>query len=271
MPELPEVETTLRGIMPFITGQKISNVIVRDRRLRWPIPRQIAKSLLGDTIICVQRRAKYLLLKTNSGTLIIHLGMSGNLRILPTSEPAIKHDHFEIIFENNHCLRFHDPRRFGCVLWTKMDPMKHKLLNALGIEPLGSQLTGEFLYKRSRKRKIAIKPFLMNSKVVVGVGNIYASEALFLAGINPLRSVSRMSLNKYTLLAEKIKHVLNSAIEQGGTTLRDFVSSEGKPGYFQQKLNVYGRQGEECVICKKHIKQIRQGQRSTFYCPKCQK
>ncbi|NOX43541.1 MAG: bifunctional DNA-formamidopyrimidine glycosylase/DNA-(apurinic or apyrimidinic site) lyase [Gammaproteobacteria bacterium] len=271
MPELPEVETTLRGIAPFIKDQKIKQVIIRDHRLRWPIPRHLDKSLSGNTFIDIQRRAKYLLLQTSSGTLIIHLGMSGNLRILPKTEAPIKHDHFEIIFENNKCLRFHDPRRFGCVLWTKTDPMKHKLLSTLGIEPLESLLTGEYLHKHSRNRKIAIKPFLMNSKIVVGVGNIYASEALFLAKIHPLVMANKISLQRYNLLVEKIKNVLHSAIEQGGTTLRDFVSSEGKPGYFQQKLNVYGREGEACVTCKKTIKQIRQGQRSTYYCSKCQK
>jgi len=271
MPELPEVETTLRGISPVITGQKITRVIVRDRRLRWPIPARIEKSLTGETIIGTKRRAKYLLLQTNSGTLIIHLGMSGNLRVLPLTVPAIKHDHFEIVFKNNHCLRFHDPRRFGCILWTKADPMQHKLLNTLGIEPLGSELTGEFLFANSRKRKVAIKQLLMNSKILVGVGNIYASEVLFLAGINPVKAANKISLKKYSLLADKIKIVLKSAIEQGGTTLRDFVSSDGKPGYFQQKLNVYGREGQNCTVCKKPIKQIRQGQRSTYYCSTCQK
>jgi formamidopyrimidine-DNA glycosylase len=271
MPELPEVETTLRGIAPFIKDQKIKQVIIRDHRLRWPIPRHLDKSLSGSAFNDIRRRAKYLLLQTSSGTLIIHLGMSGNLQILPKTEAPTKHDHFEIIFENNTCLRFHDPRRFGCVLWTKTDPMKHKLLSTLGMEPLESLLTGDYLYKHSRNRKIAIKPFLMNSKIVVGVGNIYASEALFLAKIHPLRAVNRISLQRYDLLVEKIKVVLRSAIAQGGTTLRDFVSSEGKPGYFQQKLNVYGREGEMCVNCKKPVRQVRQGQRSTYFCPVCQK
>ena len=271
MPELPEVETTLRGISPCITGQTVRKVIIRDGRLRWPVPRQLNKYLSGETIKHVQRRGKYLLINTASGTVIIHLGMSGNLRITDASQKAVKHDHVDILFENNTCLRFHDPRRFGCVLWTKKDPLDHKLLSTLGVEPLDNDFTGEYLYDRSRGKKVAIKQFLMNSKIVVGVGNIYASEALFLAGIHPLRSASRISSDRYDLLAQVIKKVLHSAIKQGGTTLRDFVSSEGKPGYFKQQLNVYGREGEDCTVCGAPIKQIRQGQRSTYYCSQCQR
>ena len=271
LPELPEVETTLRGISPCITGKTVRKVIIRDGRLRWPVPRQLNKYLSGETIMHVKRRGKYLLINTASGTMIIHLGMSGNLRITDASQKADKHDHVDILFENNTCLRFHDPRRFGCVLWTKKDPLEHKLLSSLGVEPLDNNFTGEYLYDRSRGKKVAIKPFLMNSKIVVGVGNIYASEALFLAGIHPLRSASRISSNRYEQLAKIIKQVLRSAIKQGGTTLRDFVSSEGKPGYFKQQLNVYGREGEACTVCDTPIKQIRQGQRSTYYCPQCQR
>jgi len=271
MPELPEVETTLRGIRPHIINQKIVRVITRHRQLRWPIPTHLNKTLGGHSFTNIQRRAKYLLLQSDVGTLIVHLGMSGNLRILPAEQQHIKHDHFEIIFENGCCLRFHDPRRFGCILWTKTDPLKHKLLCSLGLEPLNSTLDGQYLHQRSRKRKVSIKQFLMDGKIVVGVGNIYASETLFLAKINPLRLATRLSLNRYELLVEKIQLVLKSAIEQGGTTLKDFVSSDGKPGYFQQQLNVYGREGQPCTQCKTLIKQIRQGQRSTYYCSSCQK
>lgn len=271
MPELPEVETTLRGISPLIVNNTIKQVTVRDARLRWPVPRSLAKNLLEKTIIMARRRGKYLLLQTSSGTVIIHLGMSGHLKIVTAHEPAIKHDHVDFLFENDVCLRFHDPRRFGCVLWTNKDPLKHKLLSSLGIEPLEEEFNAEYLYQQSRNKKIVIKSFLMNSHIVVGVGNIYASEALFLAGISPLRPASKISLARYQRLVKMIKQVLTQAIKQGGTTLRDFVSSEGKPGYFKQQLNVYGRSQLPCTQCKKPIKQIRQGQRSTFYCSRCQR
>ena len=270
MPELPEVETTLRGIMPAIINQTIKSVKVREPRLRWPVPRSLNKTLSGHTINSVSRRGKYLLINIDPGTLIIHLGMSGTLRILPGNTPAEKHDHVDIHFNNKICLRFHDPRRFGCILWTRQDPLKHKLLTALGPEPLNEEFDTDYLFNKSRGRKVSIKQFIMNANIVVGVGNIYASEALFLAGINPKKIASSISLKRIDKLVVSIKTVLTAAIKQGGTTLRDFVSGEGKPGYFKQELNVYDRNGEPCYRCVSSIKSIRQAQRATYYCPHCQ-
>lgn len=271
MPELPEVETTRSGIAPHIENNIIAKVIVRNRSLRWPIPNGLNKKLENQEILSVIRRAKYLLLKTKVGTLIIHLGMSGSLRILSTSEPVQKHDHFELQFKDGVCLRLRDPRRFGCVLWTKDDPLKHKLLTNLGPEPLDNEFSAELLFEKSRKRKTTIKQFIMDAKIVVGVGNIYASEALFLAGIHPKRLAGKITKQNAKDLTAAIKKILKQAIKQGGTTLKDFKSSDGKPGYFQQKLKVYDRKDEACVSCKKPIKQITLGQRSTFYCSNCQK
>lgn len=271
MPELPEVETTRSGIAPHIENNIITKVIVRNRSLRWPIPNGLNKKLENQKILSVIRRAKYLLLKTKVGTLIIHLGMSGSLRILNTSEPVQKHDHFELQFKDGVCLRLRDPRRFGCVLWTKDDPLKHKLLTNLGPEPLENEFSAELLFEKSRKRKTTIKQFIMDAKIVVGVGNIYASEALFLAGIHPKRLAGKITKQNAKDLTAAIKKILKQAIKQGGTTLKDFKSSDGKPGYFQQKLKVYDRKDEACVSCKKPIKQITLGQRSTFYCSNCQK
>ncbi len=271
MPELPEVETTCRGIAPHIKGKKVSDVIVRHHQLRWPIPRGLKKGLLGHKINSVSRRAKYLLLGFDHGTLILHLGMSGSLRIIPANSPAEKHDHLDIAFDHGKTLRLTDPRRFGAVLWTKEPPEEHALLAHLGPEPLSEAFTSDYLYQQSRKRKSSIKQFIMDGKIVVGVGNIYASESLFLAGISPKRIANKVSKARYEKLTAAIKQVLAAAIEQGGTTLRDFVGGDGKPGYFAQQLNVYGREGEPCRACGKEIKQIVQGQRSTFYCPHCQK
>jgi formamidopyrimidine-DNA glycosylase len=271
MPELPEVETTRRGIAPHITGQKVSDVIVRHHQLRWPIPRGLKKRLLGHKINSVARRAKYLLLGFDHGTLILHLGMSGSLRIIKANIPAEKHDHLDIALNNGKTLRLTDPRRFGAVLWTKENPEEHELLAHLGPEPLSDAFTSELLYQRSRKRNSSIKQFIMDGKVVVGVGNIYASEALFLAGISPKRIASKVSRARYDKLTATIKQVLTAAIEQGGTTLRDFVGGDGKPGYFAQQLNVYGRGGEACHVCGTAIKQIVQGQRSSYYCSACQR
>ena len=271
MPELPEVETTRRGITPHIENNTIKKVIVRNRSLRWPIPSGLNTKLKKQKIISVERRAKYLLLKTDIGTLIMHLGMSGSLRILAANEPAEKHDHFEIQFEDGNCLRLRDPRRFGAVLWTKDDPEEHKLLINLGPEPLDKTFNAELLFEKSRKRKTTIKQFIMDAKIVVGVGNIYASESLFLAGIHPKRLAGKITKQHAKDLTAAIKKILRQAIKQGGTTLKDFKSSDGKPGYFQQKLKVYDRKNEACVSCKKPIKQITLGQRSTFYCTHCQK
>ncbi len=271
MPELPEVETTRRGIAPHIEGKTVSDLIVRHHQLRWPVPRGLKKRLSGHKINNVSRRAKYLLLRFDHGTLILHLGMSGSLRIIKANTVAEKHDHIDIILNNGKALRLTDPRRFGAVLWTKEQPEQHELLAHLGPEPLGEAFDSDTLYQQSRNRKSSIKQFIMDGKVVVGVGNIYASEALFLAGINPKRIANNVSKARYEKLTAAIKQVLAAAIEQGGTTLRDFVGGDGKPGYFAQQLNVYGRDGEPCHSCGTKIKQITQGQRSSYYCPRCQR
>ena len=270
MPELPEVETTLRGIAPHILNQMISQVIVRDHRLRWPIPADLAQQLEQQRVIDIQRRGKYLLLTLPTGTLILHLGMSGNLRVLPADSPLQKHDHLDIVFDNQQCLRLHDPRRFGAVLFTTEPVAQHPLLKELGVEPLEKGLTGQYLFTRSRGRKIPIKSFVMDGKIVVGVGNICASESLFLAGIHPKRHAGRITPERYATLVTVIKKVLRAAIKQGGTTLRDFVNSDGKPGYFSQHLLVYGRDGEPCYHCQHTIRHCIIGQRATYYCPYCQ-
>ena len=271
MPELPEVETTRRGIAPHITGHTVSRVIVRDPRLRWPVPRRLAGELSGRVIDRVGRRAKYLLLETDAGTAILHLGMSGSLRLVDSGSPAAKHDHIDLQLDNGRALRFTDPRRFGSLHWTRRPAVAHRLLRDLGPEPLDADFSGDYLYDLSRRRRVAVKNFIMNSHVVVGIGNIYASEALYMAGIHPKRLAGRISRQKYGLLSEVVKEVLQDAIAAGGTTLRDFVNGEGKPGYFRQHLNVYGRPGEPCISCRAPIREIRLGQRSTFYCPKCQR
>ncbi len=270
MPELPEVETTRKGIKPYIENQKVVDVIVRQAKLRWPIPEEI-QDMVGQTINAVERRGKYILLKVQKGTTLIHLGMSGSLRILEVGTPHEKHDHVDIIFENNKLIRLRDPRRFGAVLWTIQNPLKHKLLRSLGPEPLTDDFNTNYLYQQSRGRTVSIKQFIMNGHVVVGVGNIYACESLFKAGISPKRSAGKISKARYQKLLEVIKEVLAAAIEQGGTTLKDFVQAEGSPGYFQQQLNVYGRADEPCLVCNSAVKKMTQGQRSTFYCAKCQR
>ncbi len=270
MPELPEVETTRRGIAPHITGRRVIRVVVRESRLRWPVPPELEQQLPGQTIDSVERRGKYLLLGTNRGTLILHLGMSGSLRLLDSGEPPRRHDHLDILFEGDRCLRLRDPRRFGAALWTETDPQRHERLANLGPEPLDNGFNGDHLYSRARGRRIAIKPFIMDSRVVVGVGNIYACESLFMAGIHPLRPAGRISRKRCKRLASAIQHTLRRAIAAGGTTLRDFLSSEGRPGYFRQQLQVYGRPGEPCLRCHNPIRQIQQAQRSTFYCSRCQ-
>lgn len=270
MPELPEVETTRRGIAPHIENNIIEKIVVRNRSLRWPIPTGLDKKLTQKKINSVTRRGKYLLINTDVGTLILHLGMSGSLRIIATNTPVEKHDHFEIQFNNGICLRLRDPRRFGAVLWTQKDPLQHKLLENLGPEPLDSVFTHNHLFEKSRKRKTTVKQFIMDSKVVVGVGNIYASESLFLAGIDPQRLAGTVSKERYQILTKAIKKILRSAIKQGGTTLKDFTSSDGKPGYFKQKLKVYDRKDQPCLVCNNPIKHLSLGQRSTFYCIHCQ-
>ncbi len=271
MPELPEVETTRRGIAPHLSGHRVASVHVREPRLRWPVPPALAQELPGQVIDGVTRRAKFLLLGTSVGHLILHLGMSGSLRIVRRDLPVQKHDHLDLVMDDGHCLRFHDPRRFGCALWTKDDPFTHPLLRNLGPEPLEFDFNADWLYRLSRRRRVAVKSFLMNSHVVAGVGNIYASEALFLAGIHPSRPSGRISLQRYQRLVMAVREVLEDAIAAGGTTLRDFVDSSGRPGYFSQKLRVYGRQDEPCDQCGGPVRNRAIGQRSTFYCPRCQR
>jgi len=271
VPELPEVETTRRGIEPYLKNRTVKSVTVRNPRLRWPIPKTLAKKLLGQKIFSVKRRAKYLLIKTEAGTLILHLGMSGSLRISAIGTAYRKHDHFALTLSNGKELRLHDPRRFGAVLWTKSNVYQHPLLTSLGPEPLEKDFNADHLYRSKQNRKVSIKQHIMNSKIVVGVGNIYASEALFLAGIHPKRAAKRISKVRIERLVVAIKSVLSDSIQQGGTTLRDFVRENGEPGYFSQHLNVYGKAGEPCPSCGKTIKQIVLGQRSTYYCPNCQR
>ncbi len=269
MPELPEVETTRRGITPYVKKQQVQNVVIRQASLRWPVPLNLKQKLKDQTIKDIQRRAKYLLFVTQAGHLIIHLGMSGSLRMVKSKAIPNKHDHIDIVF-NKKTLRFHDPRRFGAVLWTSKDPLQHKLLKNLGPEPLSEEFTGAHLYQHAQGKKINVKPFIMNAHIVVGVGNIYASESLFLSGIHPQRSAGRISLARYEILAENIKQVLTHAIELGGTTLRDFVREDGKPGYFANKLNVYNQTGMPCPVCKNPIKVRTISQRSSFFCVQCQ-
>lgn len=270
MPELPEVETTCRGIAPHLKNRTVTDVVIANPQLRWPIPTTLKKSLLGKKILSVSRRAKYLLISTENGTLILHLGMSGSLRIVKSGTPLEKHDHFELLLNSGKSLRLNDPRRFGAVLWSKQQPLEHPLLVNLGPEPLTDEFGAERLFSCSRKRQVSIKQFIMDNKIVVGVGNIYASEALFRSGIRPTIKAGKISRLRFEKLTANIKSVLAEAIEQGGTTLKDFTNSDGKPGYFQQKLDVYGRTGEQCHVCDKTIKQITQGQRSSYYCPHCQ-
>ncbi len=271
MPELPEVETTLRGLAPHLTGQQVKDVIIRQPQLRWPIPRNLPELLSGQTIRQLQRRAKYLLIGFDHGTLILHLGMSGSLRMLTAPPPADPHEHFDLVLQNGSVMRLRDPRRFGAVLWHEGDVARHPLLASLGPEPLQSGFDAEHLYAATRKRKAAIKLVIMDNHVVVGVGNIYANEALFRAGIRPQLAAGRLSKERCARLAETIKEVLQAAIKKGGSSLRDYVDSDGKQGYFQQHYFVYGRTGEPCRRCGTAIKQLRQGQRSTFYCPQCQR
>ena len=268
MPELPEVETTRRGIDPFLRNQRIASVIVRETRLRWPISDQVSQ-LQGRRILDLSRRGKYLLMQLDEGNLIWHLGMSGSMKILPSGTAAEVHEHVEMRMDNGQALKFRDPRRFGACLYTEEDPLQHRLLLNLGPEPLGEAFNPDYLYRSCRNRRAAIKTVIMNSHIVVGVGNIYASEALFLAGIRPSRPAGRISKQRISQLVISIQHILTAAIEQGGTTLQDFTQADGNPGYFSQSLMVYGNRGS-CSICGKAIRHIVQGQRSSYYCPGCQ-
>ncbi|OQW95762.1 MAG: DNA-formamidopyrimidine glycosylase [Beggiatoa sp. IS2] len=270
MPELPEVETLRRGITPQIQGQSFETIIVRETRLRWPVPAELNTLLVGQQIKQIQRRGKYLLFECTQGHLLIHLGMSGSLRLLSPDEPLKKHDHLDFIFTHSLCLRYHDPRRFGSILWTAEPITTHPLLAKLGIEPLSDDFNGHYLYQIAKNRQCKIKTFIMNNIIVVGVGNIYANEALFSAKIHPARSVATIDLPEYQRLAVSIQATLTMAIAQGGTTLRDFADSEGQPGYFSQSLQVYGREGQACYQCGTPIQQQRLSQRASYYCPICQ-
>ncbi len=270
MPELPEVETTRRGVRPHVKGRRVARVVVRDARLRWPVPPGLARALAGATIDDVERRAKYLLFRTAHGTAIVHLGMSGSLRVLDAAVAPQKHDHVDLVLENGKALRLRDPRRFGCVLFTRDDPHDHPLLKELGPEPLSAAFDGAHLFRRSRGRTAAVKSFLMDAAVVVGVGNIYANEALWRARLAPRRRAGRIPRARYDELARHVKEVLADAIERGGTTLRDFLSADGEPGHFRMDLAVYDRAGEPCPRCGAKIRAARVGQRSAFFCPRCQ-
>lgn len=270
MPELPEVETTVRGISPYLVGNRFTNLTVRDSRLRWPVPDNLASLIVGKRINEVCRRAKYILVKVGNGHVLIHLGMSGSLRFSNYHEQPKSHDHVEFQINDNRLLRFHDPRRFGCVLWVEGNPYHYRLLAHLGIEPLDDTFNGEYLYAATRNRSVSIKNLLMNSKIVVGIGNIYASEALHRSGINPVRRANQVSEKRYQILADSVKKTMENAISAGGTTLNDYVNGTGSPGYFGQELLVYGREGKPCKKCGAPIKRRVIGQRSTFYCRKCQ-
>ena len=270
MPELPEVETTCRGIAPHLIGKKIDRLVINNASLRWPVPKTLKKILPDQIISSVTRRAKYLLIALDSGTLIVHLGMSGSLRLAPPDEARLKHDHVELYLDNGLCLRYCDPRRFGSWLWTTDDPDQHSLLINLGPEPLGKAFSAKYLLAQLQNRKQAIKTLIMDSHLVVGVGNIYANEALFMSGIHPQRSGSSITLAECTLLVSQIKKILTHAIRRGGTTLRNFVGGDGKPGYFAQELMVYGHGGEACKRCQATLLEIRLGQRTTVFCSTCQ-
>jgi formamidopyrimidine-DNA glycosylase len=269
MPELPEVETIRRSIIPHCEGQMIVGASVRRESLRWPIPAQLNHILLRLKIKQIQRRAKYLLFDCETGTLLLHLGMSGYLKLVSPDTVPAKHDHFELLLENGLCLRLNDSRRFGAVLWTT-DPASHPLLKNLGPEPLGQEFTAEYLSNRAKNRQMPLKTFIMDSKVVVGVGNIYANEALFRARLHPNTPVGKIKPAAWRNLVDSIKLTLAQAIESGGTTLKDFRDSQGKPGYFQQVLMVYGQAGRPCCQCQTLLEEIRLGQRTTVFCPKCQ-
>ena len=270
MPELPEVETSLRGIMPHIDQQTITQVVIRNRKLRWPLPPNLEKKLGGQTVHKLTRRGKYLIFQCDDGSLLLHLGMSGHLRILEKQTPPKKHDHVDIHFANGKTLRFNDPRRFGSLIWTEDAPDEHTLLAHLGPEPLGSEFSGQYLFNKSRSRQLSLKSFIMDGKVVVGVGNIYAAESLFATRLHPEQPANTVSLADYGKLAKTIKNILQKAIEQGGTTLKDFSRSDGSPGYFSIKLKVYGKAGQPCPRCKQKLELIQVGQRSTVFCDACQ-
>ncbi len=271
MPELPEVETTLRGIAPHLTGARIEHLLVRQRRLRYPVEEGTEQEVEGQRILVLRRRGKYLLMELDRGGLLIHLGMSGSLRVLPSDTPPGPHDHLDLCTAHGRCLRLHDPRRFAVFLWTSAPLEQHRLIRHLGPEPLGADFDGDYLYDQARGRRRAVKSFIMDAHLVVGVGNIYANESLFEAGIHPNRPCGRIARGRYHRLATAIEEVLQEAIMKGGTSLRDFVREDGSPGYFALSLQVYGRDGKPCPRCATPIRRLRIGQRSSFFCPRCQR
>jgi formamidopyrimidine-DNA glycosylase len=271
MPELPEVETTRLGIEPHAVGRRIVALAVHEPRLRWRVPDDLPAQVAGQRILHTKRRAKYLLLELESGTLLLHLGMSGSLRVLPAETPRVAHDHFDIVLDSGNTLRYNDPRRFGSLHYTTGDPHEHPLLASLAPEPLDDAFDADYLWRITRRRRVAIKQLLMNSRLVVGVGNIYANEALFRAKVRPRRQARSLSRVEVARLARAVRTVLTQAIRVGGTTLRDYVGADGAPGYFRQKLYVYERTGQACRTCGAPVRQLTQGQRSTYYCPTCQK
>jgi formamidopyrimidine-DNA glycosylase len=275
MPELPEVETTRRGLAPHLEGRRVLAVTLRRPDLRWPIPGEIEILLPGQTIRAVRRRAKYLLMDTDVGSAIWHLGMSGSMRVLPADTAVQAHDHVDLSIMDKtqatpRVLRFNDPRRFGCLLW-QAPGETHELLRELGPEPLEDDFDGSYLFERSRGRRAPVKAFLMDQRIVVGVGNIYAAEALFAAGVSPLRAAGKVSRERYDLIAAEIRRILAYAIRRGGTTLRDFLSPDGAPGYFEQELSAYGRGGEPCPRCGRPLKEAMLAQRATVWCGHCQR
>jgi formamidopyrimidine-DNA glycosylase len=271
LPELPEVETTRRGLAPYVRRRRIAALRIYEPRLRWPVARDLPRKVAGERIVCVGRRAKYLLLGLESGTLLLHLGMSGNLRAVPADTPRLAHDHFDLVLDSGLALRFNDPRRFGSLLYARGDPHAHPRLAGLGPEPLAAAFDANYLFRITRGRRVAVKQLLMNGRVVVGVGNIYASEALFRARIRPQRQSRTLSRVDAARLVRAVRAVLRQAIRAGGTTLRDYLGADGAPGYFRQRLYVYERSGRRCRRCGTPVRALTQGQRSTYYCPSCQK
>jgi formamidopyrimidine-DNA glycosylase len=271
MPELPEVETTRRGLVPHVVGRRIRDVVVRNGSLRWPVPKDLRRRLKGAEVSGIRRRGKYLLFDCGNGHLLVHLGMSGKLSMVPGDLPPRTHDHVDVLLEGDGTMRFTDPRRFGAVLWLEPPAEAHMLLRGLGLEPLSREFTGAALRERAKGRRVAVKQFLMNGRIVVGVGNIYASEALWEAQVLPTRAAGSLSAARWERLAKAVRATLEKAILAGGSTLRDFASADGRPGYFQHDFAVYGRDGKACRRCKRKIRATRQGQRSTFYCPGCQR
>ncbi len=270
MPELPEVETTMAGIRPYLEGQVLAQLMVRERRLRWLIPVALEKSVGGKKMTKIERKGKYILIHFDEGGLIIHLGMSGSMRVLLAPLPAGKHDHFDLINQSGQIIRYRDPRKFGCLLYASSHLYNHPRLQTLGVEPLTQDFNGKLLYALARKRAIPVKTLIMDGRMVTGIGNIYASEALFDASVHPLRRCANISLLRYSTLVASIQKILQQAINKGGTTRQDFVGADGMPGYFEQSLAVYGREGEACIRCSSTIKKIVIAQRSTFYCRQCQ-